>query len=331
MEDSVGVDVEGDFDLRHAALCGLDAGELEVTEELVIGEERTLSLTDADIDCRLVISSGRESLTLLDGDGGIPIDHRSGTASLGLDGEGERGDIEEEDIFDISQKNSALNGCANGDHFIGVHTLVRRLACKFVSGLNDFRHAGHSANEDKLVNFSGGNVRFLEAIGDGLLGALEEVVGELFELTTGEAELDVLGTGGIRGDEGEVEVVILGGRESDLRLFCFFLNALEGVGLTGEVDAFGALELRDDVVDERVVPVVTTELGVAISCEDFKDAIGDFQDGDIESSTTEVINGDLLIGLGVESVGERCCGGLVDDAADLEAGDLASGLGGISL
>ena len=61
-EDAVGVDVEGHFDLRHAAWCRWDAFEVELTEQTVVAGHLALALEDLDGHRRLVVGSGREDL-----------------------------------------------------------------------------------------------------------------------------------------------------------------------------------------------------------------------------------------------------------------------------
>jgi len=78
----------------------------------------------------------------------------------------------------------------------------------------------------------------------------------------------------------------------------------------------------------RVVPVVAAEVGVAVGAAHLEDAVAELEDRDVEGAAAEVIDGDLLVLLLVEAVGERGRGGLVDDAQDLKAGDLAGVLGG---
>ena len=53
--------------------------------------------------------------------------------------------------------------------------------------------------------------------------------------------------------------------------------------------------------------------------------------GDVEGAAAQVEHQDRLVVLLVEAVGQRGRGGLVDDALDLEAGDLAGVLGGLAL
>lgn len=61
LHDTVGVNLEGDFDLRNATRSGGDTGELEFAEEIVVLGEGTFTLEDLDQDGRLVVSGGREA------------------------------------------------------------------------------------------------------------------------------------------------------------------------------------------------------------------------------------------------------------------------------
>jgi hypothetical protein len=91
------------------------------------------------------------------------------------------------------------------------------------------------------------------------------------------------------------------------------------------------LELGDQVVDDPLVEVVAAEVGVAVGGFTSTTFVADFEDGDVEGAAAEVVDGDQLVLLLVEAVGERGRRGLVDDALDLEAGDLAGVLGGLAL
>ena len=153
----------------------------------------------------------------------------------------------------------------------------------------------------------------------------------MLELGAGEFFLNVLRPGGVGGDERQVDVELLGGRERDLGLFTFFFDALHGVGLLGEVDAGVLFELLDDPIHDAVVPVVTTEVGVAIRGADFENAVADFEGGDVECAAAEVIDGDFFVLHLVESVGQRSGGRLVDDALHIEARDLAGVLRRVAL
>ena len=74
VHDAVGVDVEGDLDLRHAARRGRDAGQLEHAELLVVRGDLALTLEDLDLHRRLVVLGGGEDLRALGRDRGVPLD-----------------------------------------------------------------------------------------------------------------------------------------------------------------------------------------------------------------------------------------------------------------
>ena len=224
-----------------------------------------------------------------------------------------------------------MDGCADGHDFVGVHALVRLFADEFAGGLDDLGHACHAAYEHEFIDIVFSPLGVGEAVFHWLQRALEEVVGELLELGAGELFLNVLRPAGICRDEWQVDLVFLRGRKGDLGFFAFFFDALDGVGLLGEVDAGVVFELGDDPVHDAIVPVVTTEVGVAIGGADFKDAVTDFKGRDVECAAAKVIDSDFFVLHFVESVGERGCGGLVDDALHIEAGDLSGILRGVAL
>ena len=112
------------------------------------------------------------------------------------------------------------------------------------------------------------------------------------------------GPDGVRRDERQVDVGLGLEREVLFGLLGGLLEPLEGHLVLQEVDALFLLELAGDVVDQGLVPVVAAEVGVAVGREDFEDAVGDVEHRDVERPAAEVEDGDLLVLLLVEAVGE---------------------------
>ena len=81
----------------------------------------------------------------------------------------------------------------------------------------------------------------------------------------------------------------------------------------------------------ELIDVVAAEVRVAVGGDDLDHVVADLEDRDVERAAAEVVDGDDLVLLLVEPVGERGRGRLVDDALDLEAGDAAGVLGGLAL
>ena len=94
-----------------------------------------------------------------------------------------------------------------------------------------------------------------------------------------------------------------------------------------------SLELGLEVLEEGVVEVLTTEMGVSSGGLDGEDLTLDGKKGDIESSTSEIEDEDssLVGGLFIETVSNGGSSGLVDDSENLESGDGTGILGSETL
>ena len=128
VHDAVGVDVERDLDLGHAAGRGRQVDELELAERLVELGHLALALQHVDLDRRLDVLGGGEHLGAPGGDGGVALDELGHDAALGLDAEGQRRDVEQQDVLDLALEHAGLDGGADGDDLVGVDALVGLLA-----------------------------------------------------------------------------------------------------------------------------------------------------------------------------------------------------------
>jgi hypothetical protein len=106
----------------------------------------------------------------------------------------------------------------------------------------------------------------------------------------------------------------------------------------GEGKLLLLLRLADEiflaVIEEVGVEVLTTKMGVTSGSLDGEDTTLDVEEGHIESTTTEIVDEDvaLLVGLvGAKTVGDSGSGGLVDDTEDVKASNGTSILGGLTL
>ncbi len=90
---------------KVTSICGIPRGaggmpsRMNLPSDLVIGRHRAFALQDMDFYLRLAIGGGGEDLALAGGDGGIALDQRGGHAAQGFDREGQRGDIQQQDIL----------------------------------------------------------------------------------------------------------------------------------------------------------------------------------------------------------------------------------------
>ena len=105
------------------------------------------------------------------------------------------------------------------------------------------------------------------------------------------------------------------------------------MGVRREVLLVFALELLDEVVDERVVEVLATQVGVTGGGLDLEDTLLNGQERDIEGPAPKIENKDVALtdGLLVETVGDGNSGRFVDDTEDVQAADGTGALGGLTL
>lgn len=94
-----------------------------------------------------------------------------------------------------------------------------------------------------------------------------------------------------------------------------------------------AFELLHEVVDKTVVEVLTTQMSVTSGGLDLEDTLLDGQEGNIESTTTQVEDEDVALALDllVKTVGNSGGGRLVDNTEHVEAGNETGILGGLAL
>jgi hypothetical protein len=251
--------------------------------------------------------------------------------------EGERGDVDEQDVLALALQHAGLQCGADGDDLIGVDALVGLLASgEFLDQLGHGGHAGGAADEDDVVDVGDLDAGLGDHVVERLLRAVQQVLGEVLELGAGEVLVQVHRSVGGDGEVLQGDVGRGGRGEFLLGLLGGFLQALQGDLVLGQVGALG-LGLGEQEVHDALVPVVAAEAVVACGGADLDGGelvlvLADFEQGDVEGSAAEVEHEDELVFLAlVQAVGQGRGGGLVDDAQHLQAGDLAGFLGGLAL
>ena len=143
----------------------------------------------------------------------------------------------------------------------------------------------------------------------------------------------MLRSGGVRRDKRQVDLRLLRGRKLDLGALRGILQPLQRhlVALRGQVQAALALELRDQPLHDALVKVVAAKGRVAIGRLQLYYAVADLQDRHVKRAATEVIHRDRLVLALVQAVRQGSCRGLVHNALDVQAGNLARVLGRLPL
>jgi len=335
VEDTVGVNLEGDQDLGDTCGSGEDASDVELSEEMAVLGLDTLAFEDRDGDDGLVVLIGGEGLGLLGGDGGVPGEDGGHDTTDGLDTLGEGSNINEEHVRDglglDTGEHGGLDGGTVGDGLIGVDRFVELLAVEeFGEHALDLGDSGGTTDKDNLVDPALQGVRVFQDLLDWGHALFEVIDAQLLEFGTVEGDGEVLTfSEGLALNDG-----LMGSGESSLGLLALGAETTESAVVALDVDATGLLlEFGHAELNESVVEILATEMGVPVGGLDLEDAILNGEEGHIESATTEIEDEDVahLAVLLVETVGNGGSGGLVDDSLHGQAGDGASVLGGLTL
>jgi len=155
---------------------------------------------------------------------------------------------------------------------------------------------------------------------------------QLLKLRAGECLHQMLGHTTLCRDIRQVDLCAGSRRQLDLCLLGSLFQTLHGHRVFAQVDALVALEAIGQPLDDHLIEIVATEMGVTIGREHLEHATAKLKDGDIKRTATEVEHGDfhILIGL-VYTVGECGSRRLVHDTLHVKSGNLAGLLGGLTL
>lgn len=275
-----------------------NVGELELSELVVVLGHGSLSFEDLDEDYRLVVGGRGEDLALLGGDDGVTLDKMGHDTTSGLNTKSKRVDIHENEVVGsgVTGENTTLNSSAVSDSLIGVDILASLLSEELLKHGLDLGNTSGTTNENNVVNVALLHLGVLENLFNGLEGLLEEVVVELLEFGAGE------GLGEVLALEERLNLDLGGllGRESTLGLLNLALQLGHGLGILGDVDVVLLVVFLSEVVDDTVVKVFTTEMSVTSCRQNLENAGFDSEDGNIESTTTEIVDENLtflLVGL----------------------------------
>jgi hypothetical protein len=331
LEDTVGVELERNLDLGNATGSGRDAGKLELAEDVVILGKRSLTLVDLDQDDGLVISGSREDLALAGGDSSVAGNQLGHDSAGGLNTEGQGVDVHEDDTGStlLTGKNTSLDSGTESDSLIGVDTLGGLLAAKvLLDELLNLGDTGRTTNEDDVINVGLLELGVLENLLNRLHGLLEEVNVELLELGAGQGLGEVVAL-----EEGlDLNASAELRRKGTLGLLGLTLELAHGLEVLGDVDVVLLVVALGEVVDDTLVEILTTKMGVTSGGQNLEDAVVDGQERDIEGTTTKIVDNDLALAVSlVQTVGDGGGSGLVDDSEDVKTGNDTGVLGGLSL
>eukprot|EP01137_Pigoraptor_chileana_P002365 Opistho-2@41109 len=331
VHDTVGINIKDDLNLGDAAGCRGNSHEGKLAKSLVIRSHLTLALADLDLHLRLPVLGSREDLALLGGDGCVAGNEAGKHSAHRLNAKREGSHIEQKHILDVSGHDTTLDGGAHSDGLIWVDGLRGLPSKQILHSLLHLGHARHAADKNDLLNVRPLQSRVLEALLARLDRPRNQGRGQLLITVAGELRVEMLGSRGIRGEVGKVDLGLHRRRQLNLGLLGGVAQALEGEGVLAHVNVRLLLEVVLELLEEEVVKVLASEEGVAVRRLHLKHTLLDLKDGNVKGTTAEIVHCNHAVLSLVEAVREGSGSGLVDNAEDVEACNLPGVLGGLAL
>ena len=325
VNDTVSVDVELNFDLWDSAWSRSNTCQGETAKSFVVGSHFTLALQNVDIYACLVICSSREHLRFACWDCCVAVDKFCHNTAQNFDTQGKWSNVEQKYVLNFATKNATLDCCTNSNTFVWVDSLVWLFATKLFNCFHNRWDTCRTTNQDYAVEVAVCNAGISHCVLHRTDCAFDDTINQTFELSASDFHFQVLWTSCIRCDKWEANCCLKCGGKFNLSLFCRFLQALCCLLVLREVDAVGLFEFGNKVVDDYLVDVVATKVCVAVGCQNFEYAIANFQNGNVERTTTKVVDKNFLVFVFalVKTVSKRCSGWLVDDTKNFQSGNFA--------
>jgi hypothetical protein len=320
-QDRVLVNLEGDLDLGSSTGCGRDSVDIEFTELMVVLNKGAFAFEDGNGNGSLLVLVGGESLGFLGGDNGTTVNDLRQNTSDGLNTEGEGGDINEEDILGLvsglTSENTTLDGSSVSDSFVGVNSSVGFLTVEEV--LHELLDLGDSSGSTDKHDFV--DLRFLHGsivkdLLDGGDSLLEKIGTEFLESSSGEGLFEINSVN--ESFNGDLNLDNSG--EVTLGLLNFHLQLLHGSGVLLDINVVLLLEDLDEMLSNSLIEILSSEMGISSSSDDFENTVVDSEEGHIEGTTTKIEDNNVLLSLFlVHTVGNSGGGGLVDNTENFHS------------
>jgi len=225
-----------------------------------------------------------------------------------------------------------LDGGAVSNGLVGVDGSVGLFA---VEKLGDHRYdlgnSGGAADQNDLMDLAFGHLAVTKHVFYWLHTEVEVMLTTSFEERSGDCGAEVLAVE----QSVDFDGGFLGRRQNSLGLLTSGSQSSDDSGVGMRVDSLlhGLLDLFHAVLDQFIVEVFAAEMGVTSGGFDFENTVLNCEKGNVKGSASQVENEHMLFALTflIQTVSDGGCSRLVENTQDVEIGDDARILGGLTL
>ncbi|OPF36239.1 NAD-specific glutamate dehydrogenase [Pseudomonas aeruginosa P49] len=318
-EQAVGVDLEGHPDFRRARHHRRNAAQLEARQRTTILHQLALALQHVDHHGRLAVLVGGELLGARHRDGGIARNHLLHQPAHGFQAERQRNDVQQQQFLAalVAGQGIGLDGRADGDHLVRIDIGQRLAAEQLANRRAHTGHAGRATDHHHRADFFQIDTGVAHRSAAGLQAASDERLDQLVERRPAQLAAPVA----VGDPDRRLVGKTLLGRTGDL----------QQLPLAARVQIGRKASLLDHPASDGMVEVVAAQGRIAAGGQDFEDTAGQAQDGNVEGSATQVVDGHQAFRALVQAVGHGGGGRLVEQAQDVQSCQARGILGSLAL
>nr|QES95443.1 heat shock 70 kDa protein [Philasterides dicentrarchi] len=334
VQNSIFIQVEGDFDLRFSFFHGRNINQIEFSEQSVVFGHLSFSFVNRDGDLGLSIALGGEDFGFFDGDGGVSGDKGGHDSSFSFDSQTQGGNIDQQDVVDGfvvgAGQDGSLDGGSVSDGFIGVDGFVGFFSVEeILDQLLDFGNSGRSSDQNDILDGVFGDSGVFQDFFDRGHTVFEVLQAQFFEFSSGDGDNEVFRFG----QRVDFDGGLGGGGQDSFGSFTLGSQSSQGSGVSSDINSFFLQEVGSTEVDQFLIEIFSSQVGVSGGGFNFEDSFIDGQQGNVESSSSQIEDQNVSFSLSffVQSVGNSGGGGFVDDSQYVQSGDGSGVFGGQSL
>lgn len=239
---------------------------------------------------------GGEGYGSLRWDRSISLDDVSHDTAGGLYTGGKWGDVEKGDLLSslaaLADEDGGLDGSTESDSLIWVDGFVEGLVVEEVDKLGlELWDSGGTADENDLVDVTFGDAGVLQDLLNDIHAVVDEIHNELLELGSGDVGVVVFTLGeSFTSERGLVDF-----GEENLRCLALSLKFSKSFLVLRNVDTTLLLKVVLAEIEQLLVEVFSAQMGVAVGGLDFEDTLLNADDGDVQGTTAEIEDHDVLL------------------------------------
>ncbi|EER32683.1 heat shock protein SSB1 [Candida tropicalis MYA-3404] len=335
-QDTVSINFKDSFQDWFTGLHWWDVLQVEFTQQGVFRTVDTFTLVDWELNSGLVVSNSGEGSSLDGWDSGVSWNNWGKNVTLHSNTKRQWNNIQQQQVFGIfvsglTSQDSTLDGSTVSNSFIWVNGFFQLFTVKEVrQQFLDLWNSGRTTNQDNFVNLALVDLSILQNLFNWFQSGFEQSRVDVFESSSGNVSREIFTfKQGVNFNSG-----LSTRRQGSLGSFTSSSQSSQSSGITRDIQTSLFVEFFFEVFQQVGIEILTTQVSVTSSGFDSENTTSNVQQGNIESTTTQIEDQDVSFFFGftsTQTVSNGSGGWFVNDSQNVQTSNGTSIFGSLSL